>query len=85
MHGVKSAAALGAGFFLASVVSSLLPLLLISVSLFYRVGVVVPDIVFIYLAYAILRKPTGEGALKVKTRALLGMLIGLIVFIGGAF
>ena len=44
-----------------------------------------PDIVFVYLAYAILSKPTAEGALKVKTRALLGMLIGLIVFIGGAF
>jgi geranylgeranylglycerol-phosphate geranylgeranyltransferase len=85
MHGTRAAAGVGAGFFLASVVSSLLPLLLIQVSLFYRVGVVVPDLVFVYLAYAILRKPTGEGALKVKTRALLGMLVGLIVFIGGAF
>ncbi|MDA4132774.1 MAG: geranylgeranylglycerol-phosphate geranylgeranyltransferase [Thaumarchaeota archaeon] len=85
VYGMRSAALLGAGFFLASVVSSLLPLVLISVSVFYRVGVVVPDVVFVYLAYAILRKPTGEGALKVKTRALLGMLLGLIVFIGGAF
>jgi geranylgeranylglycerol-phosphate geranylgeranyltransferase len=84
-HGTKAAAVVGAGFFLASVVSSLLPLVLISVSLFYRIGVVVPDVVFIYLAYAILSRPTGEGALKVKTRALFGMLIGLIVFIGGAF
>ncbi len=85
VHGTKSAATLGAGFFLAAVVSSLLPLVLISVSLFYRVGVIVPDAIFIYLAYAILKRPTGEGALKVKTRALLGMLVGLIVFIGGAF
>ncbi len=85
VYGMRSAALLGAGFFLASVVSSLLPLVLISVSVFYRVGVVVPDVVFVYLAYAILRKPTEEGALKVKTRALLGMLLGLIVFIGGAF
>ncbi len=85
VYGVKAAAAVGAAFFLASVVSSLLPLVLIRVSLFYRAGVIVPDIVFIYLAYAILRKPTGEAALKVKTRALFGMLIGLIVFIGGAF
>jgi len=85
VHGLKQAALVGAGFFLASVISSLLPLGLISVSVFYKVGVVVPDVVFIYLAYAILRRPTGEGALKVKTRALFGMLIGLIVFIGGAF
>jgi geranylgeranylglycerol-phosphate geranylgeranyltransferase len=85
VHGMKAAAVLGAAFFLASVVSSLLPLVLISVSIFYKVGVVVPDVVFIYLAYAILRKPTGEGALVVKTRALFGMLVGLIVFIGGAF
>ena len=85
MHGTKSAAVVGAGFFLAAVVSSLLPLVLIPVSLFYRVGVIAPDAIFVYLAYAILRRPTGEGALKVKTRALLGMLVGLIVFIGGAF
>jgi geranylgeranylglycerol-phosphate geranylgeranyltransferase len=85
VHGTKSASAVGAAFFLASVVSSLLPLLLIKVDLFYKVGVVVPDLIFLYLAYAILRRPTGEGALKVKTRALLGMLVGLIVFIGGAF
>jgi geranylgeranylglycerol-phosphate geranylgeranyltransferase len=85
VHGLKRAAALGAGFFLASVVSSLLPLLLLSVSLFYRFGVIIPDLVFIYLAYAILGRPTADRALKVKKQALLGMLIGLIVFIGGAF
>jgi geranylgeranylglycerol-phosphate geranylgeranyltransferase len=85
VHGMRSAATVGAGFFLLSVLSSLLPLLLVSVSVFYRFGVIVPDIAFVYLAYAILHKPTAEGALKVKKQALLGMLIGLIVFIGGAF
>jgi len=85
VHGLRQAAILGAGFFLASVVSSLLPLLLLSVSLFYRFGVIVPDVVFVYLAYRILSRPTAERALKVKRQALLGMLIGLIVFIGGAF
>jgi geranylgeranylglycerol-phosphate geranylgeranyltransferase len=85
VHGMKQAAAAGAGFFLASVVSSLLPLLLLSVSLFYRFGVIIPDLIFVYLAYAILSKPTADRALKVKKQALLGMLIGLIVFIGGAF
>jgi geranylgeranylglycerol-phosphate geranylgeranyltransferase len=86
VHGMRGAATVGALFFLAAVVTSLLPLVLLtSVSLFYRIGVAVPDAIFVYLAYAILRKPTAEGALKVKKRALLGMLTGLIVFIGGAF
>lgn len=85
VYGMKAAAAVGAGFFTAAVVSSLLPLAFLSVSLFYKVGVIVPDLIFVYLAVSILRKPTGEGALKVKARALLGMLVGLIVFIGGAF
>jgi geranylgeranylglycerol-phosphate geranylgeranyltransferase len=85
VHGLKQAAAVGAFFFLAAVATSLLPLALLSVSLFYRVGVIVPDVIFVYLAYAIVRNPTGEGALRVKKRALLGMLTGLIVFIGGAF
>ena len=85
VHGLKPASVVGAGFFLAAVVSSLLPLVLLSVSQFYRFGVLIPDVVFVYLAYAVLSVPTAEGALRVKSRALLGMLIGLIVFIGGAF
>lgn len=85
VHGIKQAAAVGAIFFLGAVVTSLLPLALLSVSLFYKVGVLVPDLIFIYLAYAIIKNPTGEGALTVKKRALFGMLTGLIVFIGGAF
>jgi 4-hydroxybenzoate polyprenyltransferase len=85
VHGMRQASVAGAAFFLASVVSSLIPLLVLSVSLFYRFGVVIPDVAFIYLAYEILSSPTAERALKVKKRALMGMLIGLIVFIGGAF
>jgi len=86
VHGMRNAAVVGALFFLAAVVTSLLPLLLLdSVSLFYRIGVAVPDLAFVYLAYSILSRPTPERALKVKKRALLGMLAGLIVFIGGAF
>jgi 4-hydroxybenzoate polyprenyltransferase len=83
--GLRRAAAVGAAFFLAAVVTSLLPLLFLSLSPIYKVGVVIPDAIFIYLAYSILKTPTGERALKVKRRALFGMLIGLIVFIGGAF
>ncbi len=85
VHGLRSAAALGALFFLLAVVTSLLPLLLIPVSLLYKVGVVLPDAAFIYLAYRIVTHDDVKGALSVKKTALMGMLLGLIVFIGGAF
>jgi len=85
VHGMRSAAEVGALFFLAAVVTSLLPLLLLaSVSLIYRVGVLIPDVIFVYLAYSIMTSPSAGRALKVKRRALAGMLAGLIVFIGGA-
>ena len=85
VHGMRRAAAAGAAFFLLAVVSSILPLIVLSVSTFYRYGVLIPDAVFVYLAYRTLSAPTAERALVVKRQALLGMLIGLLVFIGGAF
>jgi len=85
VHGMKAAAALGAVFFLLAVVTSVLPLVLIPVSVFYKVGVVLPDAAFVYLAYRILTHTDVKGALSVKKTALMGMLVGLIVFIGGAF
>ena len=63
----------------------MLPLLLISVNTFYRLGVVLPDVAFVYLAYRIVTHADVKGALSVKKTALMGMLLGLIVFIGGAF
>ena len=85
VHGMRAASLLGAMFFLAAVVTSLLPLLVISVNTFYKLGVVLPDVAFVYLAYKISTHPDIKGALSVKRAALMGMLIGLIVFIGGAF
>jgi geranylgeranylglycerol-phosphate geranylgeranyltransferase len=85
VHGLRAASVLGALFFLAAVVTSLLPLLAISVDAFYRVGVILPDAAFAYLAYRIISHPDVKGALSVKRMALMGMLIGLIVFVGGAF
>jgi geranylgeranylglycerol-phosphate geranylgeranyltransferase len=85
VHGLRSASGVGALFFLLAVVTSLLPLLLVSVNFFYKFGVVLPDVAFVYLAYSILSHADTEGALRVKKTALMGMLLGLIVFIGGAF
>ena len=85
VHGLRAASLLGAAFFLAAVVTSILPLFLLSVNLFYKFGVVLPDAAFVYLAYRIVTHADVKGALSVKRTALLGMLVGLIVFIGGAF
>jgi geranylgeranylglycerol-phosphate geranylgeranyltransferase len=85
VHGPKAAAALGAFFFLGAVFTSLLPLLVIPVSTLYKIGVVLPDAAFVYLAYRIVTHADVKGALAVKKSALLGMLVGLIVFVGGAF
>jgi geranylgeranylglycerol-phosphate geranylgeranyltransferase len=84
VHGMRAASLLGALFFLAAVVTSVLPLFVISVNDFYRVGVLLPDAAFVYLAYRIVTRPDVARALSVKKEALMGMLVGLIVFVGGA-
>jgi geranylgeranylglycerol-phosphate geranylgeranyltransferase len=84
VHGMRAASLLGALFFLAAVVTSVLPLFLITVNDFYRVGVLLPDAAFVYLAYRIVTRPDVARALSVKRAALMGMLLGLIVFVGGA-
>ena len=49
----------------------------------YEFGVIIPDAVFVFLAVSILRDSGPKNAHSVKNRALLGMLVGLFVFIGG--
>jgi geranylgeranylglycerol-phosphate geranylgeranyltransferase len=85
VHGQRPASVVGALFFLGAVFTSLLPLLVLQVNAIYRFGVLLPDLAFVYLAYGILTHPDAEGALRVKRTALMGMLLGLLVFIGGAF
>lgn len=85
VHGLRSAARVGAIFFLLAVITSILPLAFFSVNVIYKFGVIIPDLIFIYLAYAAVTHADIQGALRVKKRALFGMLVGLIVFVGGAF
>ncbi len=82
-RGMKSAAALGGTFFALAVFTSWVPLLFGLANQLYAFGVVVPDAIFVYLAFSIVRSPTGANAHRVKTVALAGMLAGLLVFIGG--
>ena len=85
VHGLRSASVVGALFFVLAVGTSVMPLFILKVNAFYKLGVILPDAAFVYLAYSILAHADIEGALKVKKTALIGMLLGLIVFIGGAF
>jgi geranylgeranylglycerol-phosphate geranylgeranyltransferase len=84
-QGMGRAAAAGAILVLSAVLASWLPFFIGSANLFYTLGVVLPDLIFAYLAVSILRKPSAANAMVVKRAALLGMLIGLFVFVGGAF
>jgi geranylgeranylglycerol-phosphate geranylgeranyltransferase len=83
-NGLRSASAVGAGFFLVAVFTSWVPLLTGLANTIYTVGVAVPDAIFLYLAAAIVMRNSPGSAYKVKRVALAGMTVGLLVFIGGA-
>ena len=85
VKGLRAASWVGAAFFIAAVITSWTPLTLRVSNQFYNFGVLVPDAVFVYLAFSILRSPDQQNAHKVKRLALGGMLAGLIVFIAGGF
>ncbi len=82
-QGLKVASGVGAGFFLLAVLTSLIPVVLKLANQYYTYGVLVPDVMFVYLAASILRGAGPENAYRVKKIALAGMLAGLIVFVGG--
>jgi geranylgeranylglycerol-phosphate geranylgeranyltransferase len=84
-RGARTAGIVGAAFFLLAVVTSWLPLFLVLANEIYVLGVWVPDAIFVYLAVSVVRNHGAGNAHRVKSRALIGMLVGLIVFIGGGF
>jgi geranylgeranylglycerol-phosphate geranylgeranyltransferase len=84
-RGLHFASGVGATFFVLAVVTSWVPLLTGLANQTYTLAVVVPDVIFFYLAYIIVARHEPENAHFVKRVALAGMTIGLLVFIGGAF
>jgi geranylgeranylglycerol-phosphate geranylgeranyltransferase len=82
-RGANAAGLLGSAFFLLAVVTSWLPLFLALANVIYILGVWIPDAIFVFLAVSIIRNSGAENAHRVKRRALTGMLVGLVVFIGG--
>jgi geranylgeranylglycerol-phosphate geranylgeranyltransferase len=83
--GQAFASRVGALFFLLAVVTSWVPLLTGLANEVYTIGVVIPDAIFLYLAFAIVVRHNPASAYRVKKIALAGMTVGLLVFIGGAF
>jgi geranylgeranylglycerol-phosphate geranylgeranyltransferase len=83
--GMGTAAKVGGAFFVLAVVTSWVPLLAGMANPIYTYSVAVPDIIFAYLAVSIATRGDAANARRVKSAALLGMLVGLFVFIGGAF
>jgi geranylgeranylglycerol-phosphate geranylgeranyltransferase len=83
VRGMRTAAGVGAAFFLLAVVTSWVPSIFRLANQFYTFGVFVPDLIFVYLAVSIVRSRDPANAHRVKRIALAGMLTGLLVFVGG--
>jgi len=83
-RGLGFASGVGALFFLLAVLTSWVPLFTGLANQAYTYGVIVPDVIFVYLAAATVARHDPQNAYRVKRIALAGMTVGLLVFIGGA-
>ncbi len=84
LKGTRSARQLSASLFLLAVVTSALPLIfnLLGKALFvYSVLILIPDAIFIFLAFKVLTMKNDRDSLRLKTIALGGMMLGLIVYL----
>ena len=80
-QGPKRAAELAAAFFFVAVLLSfLVPVLDQRVSMLYYPIVVVADLGFLYSSYRLIRDPTATTVRKVKSQVLVWMLLGLVGF-----
>jgi 4-hydroxybenzoate polyprenyltransferase len=76
---------LGAAFYFAAVLSSLLPILIMVAGTVYVLLVLIPDAIFLYASYRLLRDSSSRNAMFIKRLSLLGMFTGLIAFILGGY
>jgi geranylgeranylglycerol-phosphate geranylgeranyltransferase len=84
IRGVEAAARVGAVFYIVSVVSSVLPVVVELVSFWYIPFVIITDIGLLHGAYSLVKKPTRENARAVKNKVLYLMFIALIGFAAGS-
>ncbi len=83
IHGARAAALVGATLFLGAVASTALPVLFRETGLLFSGLILIPDVLFIYAAAKVLQDNSGASALKIKKLTLIGMVIGMFVFIVG--
>lgn len=84
VHGEKRTSFLASFFFFLSIATSIVPILVMNVNLFYRYGIVIPDFIFAFLSYLLFKEVNVKKALAIKNLALLGMFSGLLVFLGSS-
>jgi geranylgeranylglycerol-phosphate geranylgeranyltransferase len=86
VYGPRIAAYVGAFFFLGSVGSTVIPILMGEVGIIFAILILIPDILFIYASLIIVRDYSKLKALQIKKLALIGMIIGMVIFIiGGSY
>lgn len=78
--GTEKAAKIGSIFFISAIACTMGPYIFKQMGEIYLLAVMVPDTIFIYLVYSILKNNSRENALRVKRIALNGMLIGFLSF-----
>ncbi|OGD53751.1 hypothetical protein A3K81_05755 [Candidatus Bathyarchaeota archaeon RBG_13_60_20] len=83
-RGSRVASRLAATFFLAAAATSVAPVFLGLVSLWYTPFVVVTDLGLIYGGYSLVKDPSRENSRRVKNRVLILMLVGLAGFAAGS-
>jgi len=83
-RGPRTASVVASAFYVAAVVSSLIPPALRLVSSWYYPFVVVTDLGLLYSTYSLVNEPTRENSRAVKNRVLYLMLVGLVGFAAGS-
>ncbi len=83
-HGTGAAKQVAATFFILAVITSAFPIilkLLGNAFWIYSGLILIPDVVFIYLAIKVLQLKKDEESHRLKTMALGGMMLGLIIYL----
>lgn len=83
LYGPEKAAVSAAVFYLVAVLLSFFPWLLKEVSLWYLPFIALADSGFIFSSVSLLHDSSKENARKVKNRARIWMVIGLLAFVAG--
>jgi len=79
--GNQKTSMIGAAFFVSAVTCTFIPYVLRQTGNVYLAMILVPDTLFIYLSYSIIRDYSNKNVRRVKRLALVGMLLGFVAFI----